>query len=75
VPIVSSEALIDAHAQRDGGRYVIERHTDDMGAVVQIGPYHAPAGFDIAARLAARAAQISDEMAEAEARALADDGV
>ena len=75
MPIVSSTHTQDAHTQRDGSRYTIERHTDDAGRVYQVGPYLAPVGFDVAARLASRAAQISDQLAEAEALALADDGV
>ena len=75
MPIVSSTHTIDAHTQQGGGRYVIERHTDQDGQVYQVGPYLAPAGFDVDARLAARATQISDQLAEAEAQALADDGV
>lgn len=75
MPIVSSTHTIDAHTQQGGGRYVIERHTDDAGQVYQVGPYLAPEGFDVAARLASRATQISDQLAEAEAIALADDGV
>ena len=74
MPIVSSAAIIDAHTQQGGGRYVIERHTDDAGVVHQVGPYLAPDGFDTAARLAARATQIDEQLAEAEARALIDDG-
>ena len=74
MPIVSSTNTIDAHAQQGGGRYVIERHTDDVGKVYQVGPYLAPEGFDTTARLASRAAQISDQLAEAEAQALIDDG-
>lgn len=74
MPIVSSTHTIDAHTQQGGGRYVIERHTDDAGVVHQVGPYLAPDGFDTAARLAARATQIDEQLAEAEARALIDDG-
>mgnify|MGYP000320118821 CR=1 FL=1 len=75
MPIVSSSFTQDAHVQKDGGRYVIERHIDADGQVYQVGPYLAPEGFDTAARLASRATEINDQLAEAEARALADDGV
>ena len=75
MPILSSTYTQDAHTQRDGGRYTIERHTDDAGKVYQVGPYVAPVGFDVAARLASRAAEINEQLAEAEAIALADDGV
>lgn len=74
MPIVSSETIIDAHTQAGGGRYVIERHTDDAGVVHQVGPYLAPEGFDTAARLAARAVEIDAQLAEAEAQALIADG-
>lgn len=75
MPIVSSATTIDAHTQQGGGRYVIERHTDQDGNVYQVGPYLAPAGFDVDARLSARATEINDQLAEAEAKSLADDGV
>jgi len=75
MPIVTSESITDAHTQAGGGRYVIERHTDGDGRVYQVGPYLAPAGFDVAARVASRAAEINGQLAEAEALALADDGV
>ena len=61
---------LDAHQQQSGGRYVIERHTDDLGAVYQVGPYLAPDGYDTAARMAARADEISAQLAEAEAQEL-----
>ena len=70
MPIVSSVTIIDAHEQSSGGRYVIERHTDDAGGVYQVGPYLAPAGFDTAARLALRATEIDAQLAESEALAL-----
>lgn len=61
--IVSSTFAIDTHEQRGGGRYVIERHTDDAGRVYQVGPYLAPSKFDVAARMAARALEIDAQMA------------
>ena len=74
MPIVSSTFTQDAHTQRDGSRYTIERHTDDAGRVYQVGPYLAPEGFDVAARMASRAVQINEQLAEAEAQALMHDG-
>jgi hypothetical protein len=74
VPIVSSTFTQDAHTQRDGGRYVLERHTDDAGKVYQVGPWVAPEGMDVQARVTARAAEINDQFAEAEAQALLNDG-
>lgn len=70
MPIVSSQSIIDAHTQQGGGRYVIERHTDGDGKVYQVGPYLASEGFDMAARLAARASDLSEQLAQAEADAL-----
>ena len=70
MPIVSSTHIIDAHQQQGGGRYVIERHTDDAGVVHQVGPWLAPDGFDVAARVASRATQINEQLAEAEAAEL-----
>jgi hypothetical protein len=74
MPIVSSTFTQDAHTQKDGGRYVVERHTDDAGKVYQVGPYVAPVGFDVQARVASRAVEISEQLAEAEALALMHDG-
>lgn len=70
MPIVSSTYTQDAHTQRGGERYTIERHTDDAGKVYSVGPYLAPEGFDVAARMASRAVQIGEQLAEAEAQAL-----
>ena len=70
MPIVSSAHTIDAHTQQGGGRYVIERHTDDAGQVYQVGPWLAPVGFDVQARVASRASEINAQLAEAEAAAL-----
>jgi hypothetical protein len=76
MPIVSSTHTIDAHQQQGGGRYVIERHTDDAGVVHQVGPWLAPEGFDVAARVTARAvaldAQIAAVALEAQERIAAD---
>jgi hypothetical protein len=70
MPIVSSTHTIDAHTQQGGGRYVIERHTDDAGRVYQVGPWLAPVGFDVQARVTSRAAEINAQLAEAEAAQL-----
>lgn len=74
MPIVSSTFTQDAHVQRDGSRYTIERHADDAGQVYQIGPYLVPDRTDVAAMVTARAAQINEQLAEAEAQALFADG-
>ena len=70
MPIVSSTYTQDAHTQQGGGRYVIERHTDDAGKVYQVGPWLAPEGFDVQARVTSRASEINAQLAEAEAAQL-----
>jgi hypothetical protein len=70
MPIASSTYTQDAHTQQGGGRYVIERHTDDAGQVYQVGPWLAPSGFDVQARVTSRAAEINAQLAEAEAAQL-----
>lgn len=72
MPIVSSTHTI-GHAQIDGRRYVTERHTDDIGAVLEV-EYLAADGADYTAIRAARASKINDELAEAEANALINGG-
>lgn len=61
------------HAQADGRRYVTESHADDLGAVLLV-EYLAPNGADYVAIRTARAAQINDALAEAEAQALINGG-
>lgn len=68
--IVSSEAIVDDYTQAGGGRYVVERHTDSTGTVHQVGPYLVDQGYDVQARLVTRAAEIDEQLAEAEAAAL-----
>lgn len=68
--IVSSVALEDTHTQPNGAKYVIERHTDSAARLHQIGPYLAEVGFDISARLASRAVDLAEQLAEEEALAL-----
>lgn len=65
MPIVSSTILEDA-AQRDGRRWIRERHTDQLG-VAQVITYLGAANTDAAAVMAARvsvldAALIADEI-------------
>lgn len=50
------------HPQRDGRCYVVERHTDDAGAVHEI-EYLAPSKVDHAAIARARAAELSAQLA------------
>ena len=72
MPIVSSTHTV-GHAQADGRRHVAELHTDDAGAVFRV-EYLAPVGADYVAIRTARAVQISEQLAEAEAQALVDGG-
>lgn len=73
MPIVSSTHTVD-QPQIDGRCYVVEQHIDNTGAVHQA-EYLAAVGTNYVAVRDNRAAQISVELAEAEAQALADDGV
>lgn len=68
MPIVSSTHSV-AHAQIDGRRYVTEQHTDDLGNVLTV-EYLAADDADYVAIRTARALQINDQLAEAEAEAL-----
>ena len=64
MPIVSSEYRL-GHAQRDGRRYVTERHTLDTGEV--IAREYGPVGeIDYAAVMTAEAARIEQALADAE---------
>lgn len=64
MPIVSSVVLLDS-TQIDGRRDIYEVHTDQTGVEVCVS-YLAEPGDDVAAILAARAAQISADLAAAE---------
>lgn len=68
MPIITSTHTV-GHAQVDGRRYVTEQHTDDLGAVMTL-EYLAAADADHVAIRTARAAQINEQLAEAEAQAL-----
>lgn len=67
MPIVASEIVEDA-PQRDGRRWVRERHTDHLGAAHEF-LYMAEAGTDAAAVMAARVPVIEAMLAEAEIEA------
>lgn len=70
MPIVSSRYEVDAHAQRDGHRYVTEFHTDSTGAVhrIEYGPM--ADGTDYQAIMEARAVMLGEQLAAQEAEAL-----
>jgi len=69
--IVSSTYTV-GHAQADGRRWVIERHTDHLGAVHER-RYKAADGVDYVAIRTARIALIEAELAEQEAALLLGD--
>src|SRR4051812_30602330 len=64
MPITSSTIIEDA-AQRDGRRWIGERHVDDLG-LVYVFRYMVPAVFDAAAALAARAVQLAADLKASE---------
>jgi len=64
--IVSSTYEVDAHAQRDGRRFVVETHTDSAGGIHTL-HYLAPVGADYQALANARAVTIAENLAEQEA--------
>lgn len=68
MPITASTHTV-GHPQVDGRRYVTEQHTDSAGGV-HVVEYLAAVGTDYAAVRDARAAQISEALAETEFQAL-----
>lgn len=72
MPIISSAHTV-GHPQVDGRRYVTESHTDDAGGVHPV-EYLAAVNADYVALRDARAVQINEQLAEAEALALLNDG-
>lgn len=60
MPIVSSTHTL-GHAQRDGRRYVTERHTDHTGRV-HVREYLAAPGVDTDALMAAQAAALGEQL-------------
>ena len=72
MPIVSSAHTV-GHSQVDGRKYVTESHTDDAGVVHRV-EYLAVVNADYVAIRDARAVQINEQLAEAEAQSLLNDG-
>ena len=72
--MITSSTYTAGHPQKDGRRYVAELHIDSEGVEYRM-EYLAAVDADHAAICAARAVLIADQLAEAEAQALADDGV
>lgn len=64
MPIVSS-TFSAGHAQLDGRKYVVEKHTDSVGGVHHV-EYLAPAGADYQAIANARAVGIAEALAAQE---------
>ena len=69
--IVTSTHTVDPRADVYGRRLVTERHTDDVGKVY-VYEYLKTDAMDAQAIMTARATQINDQLAEAEAAALGD---
>ena len=63
--IINSTFTPDAHLQKDGRRYVTERHVDHLG-VEHLFVYKAAANADYAAIMAARVPRIEEAIAESE---------
>lgn len=59
---VTSSAIVEDRAQRDGRRAITERHRTDTGRVLDVS-YLAEANADVAARMNARVADIDAELA------------
>ena len=64
MPVIASQFAV-GHAQRDGRRYILERHTLGTGEV--IAREYGPVGeIDYAAVMTAEAARIEQALADAE---------
>ena len=61
--ITQSIYIADEHTQSSGARYVIERHTDDLGRVMQFGPYLCEPGTNPETIMNERAARLNEEFA------------
>jgi hypothetical protein len=67
--IVESSCKVDEHEQAGGGRYVVERHVDNLGRAMTFGPYLLADGLDAQAIMTQRAARLNAEFALREAEA------
>lgn len=63
VTIQTSAYTQDATPQADGSYYVVERHTDTLGRVLQFGPYSLSPGMDPNAIMVARAQRLNADFA------------
>lgn len=67
--ITQSTYVADEHTQADGSRYVIEYHTDDLGRVLQFGPYLCQPGANPQIIMDDRAARLNEDFALRDAEA------
>lgn len=61
--ITQSVYVEDEHTQADGSRYVIEYHTDDLGRVMQFGPYLLQPGMSPQTIMTNRATRLNEDFA------------
>lgn len=61
--ITQSVYIEDGHTQQDGSRYVVERHTDDLGRVMEFGPYLCYPGMNPQTIMDERAARLNADFA------------
>lgn len=61
--ITQSIYIEDDHVQQDGSKYVIERHTDNLGRVLQFGPYLCEPGMNPQTIMDLRAARLNADFA------------
>lgn len=65
--ITQSIYIADEHTQASGARYVIERHTDDLGRVMQFGPYLCEPDMNPENIMLERAARLNQDFAARDA--------
>lgn len=65
--ITQSIYIADDYTQANGARYVIERHTDDLGRVMQFGPYLCDESMNPQAIMEQRAARLNADFAARDA--------
>lgn len=68
--IVESSFTQDAHEQPGGGRRVVERHVDNLGRPITVGPYLCLDGMDPQEIMQLRAARLNAEFAARDAEAV-----
>jgi hypothetical protein len=69
---IISSSYTEGHAQVDGRHYITEIHVDSDGKQHQI-EYLANSGYDYDAKMNARAAILSEQLAEAEFESIMDE--